>query len=59
MACPYVAGVAALYISVHAGRKVHGKGFANTLAKRLISSGTSLPRSDGTATNYGYTASVA
>ncbi|KAL5317596.1 hypothetical protein ACEPPN_014692 [Leptodophora sp. 'Broadleaf-Isolate-01'] len=59
MACPYVAGVAALYISAHGGRKVHGKGFAKSLAKRLISSGTSLPWSDGTATNYGYTASVA
>ncbi|PVH88760.1 subtilase [Cadophora sp. DSE1049] len=59
MACPYVAGVAALYIGAHGGRNVHGKSFANTLAKRLISSGTSLPWSDGTATNYGYTASVA
>lgn len=59
MACPYVAGVAALYIGAHGGRKVHGKGFANSLAKRLIASGTSLPWSDGTATNYGYTASVA
>jgi len=59
MACPYVAGVAALYISTHGGRSVHGKSFAKSLAKKLISSGTSLPWSDGTATNYGYTASVA
>ncbi|KAJ0108571.1 hypothetical protein J7T55_015005 [Diaporthe amygdali] len=59
MATPYVAGVAALYISVHGGRSVHGKGFARTLHQRIIASGTSLPWSDGTATDYGFAAPVA
>ncbi|KAH7336342.1 subtilase [Rhexocercosporidium sp. MPI-PUGE-AT-0058] len=59
MACPYVAGVAALYISAHGGRKVHGNSFAKFLSKRLISSGASLPWSNGTDTVFGYTASVA
>ncbi|KAL2283510.1 hypothetical protein FJTKL_09840 [Diaporthe vaccinii] len=59
MATPYVAGVAALYISVHGGRAVHGKNFARTLHQRIIASGTSLPWSDGTATDYGFAASVA
>ncbi|GKT82230.1 subtilisin-like protease [Colletotrichum tofieldiae] len=43
MATPYVAGVAALYISKHGGRGVHGKDFAKDLAMRIISSGASLP----------------
>ncbi|KAF4880128.1 Subtilisin DY [Colletotrichum siamense] len=43
MAGPYVAGVAALYISKHGGRDVHGKGFAKDLAMRVVSSGASLP----------------
>ncbi|GKT50493.1 subtilisin NAT [Colletotrichum spaethianum] len=43
MATPYVAGVAALYISQHGGRGVHGKDFAKDLAMRIISSGASLP----------------
>ncbi|KZL83276.1 serin endopeptidase [Colletotrichum incanum] len=59
MATPYVAGVAALYISAHGGRSVHGKGFAKTLQQKIIASGTSLPWSDGTATDYGFSASVA
>lgn len=59
MACPYVAGVAALWISVHGGRDVNGKGFAKELHQRIISSGTALPWSDGTATVYGFSAPVA
>ncbi|KZL77857.1 serin endopeptidase (subtilase) [Colletotrichum tofieldiae] len=59
MATPYVAGVAALYISAHGGRSVHGKGFAKALHQKIIASGTSLPWSDGTATDYGFSASVA
>ncbi|KAK6587094.1 hypothetical protein PZA11_000384 [Diplocarpon coronariae] len=59
MACPYVAGVAALYISVHGGRSVHGKRFAKSLHNRIIASGKALPWSDGTETNFGYAASVA
>ncbi|EXF86199.1 subtilase [Colletotrichum fioriniae PJ7] len=56
MACPYVAGVAALYISEKGGRSVQGKGFARALSRRIISSGYALPWSDGTATDYGYSA---
>ncbi|KAH7310733.1 subtilase [Stachybotrys elegans] len=41
MATPYVAGVVALYISVHGGRSVHGKDFAKQVMKRVISSGVS------------------
>nr|XP_036587162.1 Minor extracellular protease vpr 7 [Colletotrichum truncatum]KAF6797893.1 Minor extracellular protease vpr 7 [Colletotrichum truncatum] len=47
MACPYVAGVAALYIGAHGGRNVHGPGFAKTLARRIISSGNTLKWWDG------------
>jgi hypothetical protein len=36
-----------------------GKGFAKKLHRRIISSGTALPWSDGTATDYGFTSSVA
>ncbi|TDZ38013.1 Subtilisin E [Colletotrichum spinosum] len=43
MATPYIAGVAALYISQHGGRRVHGKEFAKDLAMRIISTGSSLP----------------
>ncbi|KAF6833225.1 Subtilisin NAT [Colletotrichum musicola] len=43
MATPYVAGVAALYISKHGGRAVHGKGFAKDLAMRIVSTAGSLP----------------
>ncbi|KXH27592.1 subtilase [Colletotrichum salicis] len=43
MATPYIAGVAALYISKHGGRGVHGKRFARELSMRIISTGASLP----------------
>lgn len=43
MATPYIAGVAALYISKHGGRAVHGKEFARDLNMRMISTGESLP----------------
>ncbi|KAL9484180.1 hypothetical protein ACSS6W_002969 [Trichoderma asperelloides] len=42
MAAPYIAGVAALYISKHGGRELHGPGFAKMLANRVISSGISI-----------------
>lgn len=58
MACPYVAGVAALYISAHGGRDVQGKGFARALSRRIISSGTPLPWTDSVGANYDYSASV-
>jgi hypothetical protein len=53
MACPYVAGVAALWIGQHGGRSVHGKGWAKELHQRIVSSGTTLPWSDGTPKNFG------
>ncbi|KAJ5012814.1 Minor extracellular protease vpr [Colletotrichum sp. SAR 10_99] len=54
MACPYVAGVAALYISAHGGRSVHGAGFAKTLANRIIASGRAVPWSVGTTRDFGF-----
>ncbi|KAL2210880.1 subtilase [Sarocladium strictum] len=59
MACPYIAGVAALWISVHGGRDKLGVGFAKELGQRIVSSGKAVPWSDGTATNFGYSAPVA
>lgn len=43
MATPYLAGVAALYISAHGGRRTHGPGFARSLGRRLVASAESLP----------------
>ncbi|KAH6695516.1 putative minor extracellular protease vpr [Plectosphaerella plurivora] len=43
MAAPYVAGVAALYVSKHGGRKQHGEGFGVALTARILSSGNTLP----------------
>ncbi|KAH7349710.1 serine endopeptidase [Plectosphaerella cucumerina] len=59
MACPYVAGVAALWIGAHGGRHVHGKGFAKQLRQRIISSGTSVPWTDGSSVNNDFVAPVA
>jgi hypothetical protein len=59
MACPYVAGVAALWIGVHGGRHVHGKGFAKQLRQRIISSGTSVSWTDGFSVNNDFVAPVA
>ncbi|GAB1318644.1 hypothetical protein MFIFM68171_08854 [Madurella fahalii] len=39
MAAPYIAGVAALYISKHGGRSVHGPGVAKLVMDRIRSSG--------------------
>ncbi|KAK4183800.1 subtilisin-like serine protease [Podospora australis] len=43
MACPYVAGIAALYIGKHGGRSVHGPGFGKKLSDIIISSGAAVP----------------
>ncbi|KAK1997651.1 serine endopeptidase, partial [Colletotrichum falcatum] len=63
MSTPYVAGVAALYISKHGGRSVHGKDFAKNLSRRIISSGESLPwqtlEPQGLPTDFGFFAPVA
>lgn len=59
MACPYIAGIAALYIGHHGGRATHGRGFARALAMRIMSSGRALKWSDGvTRDDYGYWAPV-
>ncbi|KZL64377.1 minor extracellular protease vpr [Colletotrichum incanum] len=54
MACPYVAGVAALYISAHGGRSTHGAGFAKALHARIVASGRAIPWSDGTTKDFGF-----
>ncbi|RMJ15865.1 hypothetical protein CDV36_004442 [Fusarium kuroshium] len=61
MACPYVAGIAALYISKHGGRSTHGPDFAKNLAMRIISSGEAVKWHDGTSDSpdYDFMASVA
>lgn len=59
MATPYIAGVAALYISYYGGRTSPNFN-ATDLLKRIIASGQSLPYFDGTTlTDYGMYASVA
>ncbi|KAJ0162991.1 Minor extracellular protease vpr [Colletotrichum tanaceti] len=55
-ATPYIAGIAALYITKHGGRAVHGYDFARTLARRIISSGCVLPWYAGTGITYRHTA---
>uniref|UniRef100_A0A0B7KAZ1 Peptidase S8/S53 domain-containing protein n=2 Tax=Bionectria ochroleuca TaxID=29856 RepID=A0A0B7KAZ1_BIOOC len=58
MACPYVAGVAALYIGKYGNRQTLGKGFAYELTRRIISSGTAVSWSDGTSANRAFSAST-
>ncbi|KAH6682326.1 subtilisin-like serine protease [Plectosphaerella plurivora] len=62
MACPYVAGVAALYIGKYGGRETHGADFAKQLTERIISSGKSLPwqifEPQNTPRDFGYIAPV-
>lgn len=43
MATPYIAGVAALYISANGGRSTRGKGFAKELAMSIMATGSPLP----------------
>ncbi|KAK8055112.1 Minor extracellular protease vpr [Apiospora rasikravindrae] len=58
MACPYIAGVAALWVSQFGGRAAHGKGWARALGRRIISSGRPLPWYDGAHTYDNFTAPV-
>jgi len=59
MATPYIAGVAALYLSKKGGREVHSKGLASDLSMRIISSGSSISSSsfEGVV-NDAFTASI-
>jgi subtilisin family serine protease len=45
MATPYIAGVAALYLSEKGARELHSKGLASDLSMRIISSGSSISSS--------------
>lgn len=62
MACPYVAGVAALYISKHGGRKVHGSGIAKKIVNAIRASGGAVKwqvaQPSGLPVEYGFWAPV-
>ncbi|KAF2730617.1 minor extracellular protease vpr [Polyplosphaeria fusca] len=49
MATPYIAGIAALYISALGGRKTHGSQFATDFNQRVTAAGQSLSWYNGTA----------
>lgn len=61
MACPYVAGIAALYVSKFGGRSTQGPEWAKRLAMRIIASGEAIPWDDGllTGNTYDFYAPVA
>ncbi|TEA17727.1 Subtilisin DY [Colletotrichum sidae] len=48
MSCPYVAGVAALYIGAFGGRQTRGKGFALDLGRQIVASARDLGYHDFT-----------
>ncbi|GKT51113.1 minor extracellular protease vpr [Colletotrichum spaethianum] len=54
MSCPYVAGIAALYVSKFGGRSVHGPEWAKRLVMRLIASGDAITWDDGQLENNQY-----
>ncbi|KLU86996.1 hypothetical protein MAPG_06002 [Magnaporthiopsis poae ATCC 64411] len=56
MAAPYIAGIAALYISALGGRHKHGPNFALTFNRRVIAAGRSLPWYDGETTSSNFLA---
>ncbi|TPX09905.1 uncharacterized protein E0L32_008927 [Thyridium curvatum] len=62
MACPYVAGVAALYVGKYGGRSVHGPAAARMVADRIRSSGAAIPwqveQPAGLPVDYGFWAPV-
>ncbi|KAL0942868.1 serine endopeptidase [Colletotrichum truncatum] len=47
MATPYVAGIAALYISKYGGRWIHGPEFGKRLAAKIMVSGQAIKWNDG------------
>jgi hypothetical protein len=54
MATPYISGVAALYISKHGGRSVHGRGFARQLQNRIMNTGKTVEYTDATGKDFGF-----
>ncbi|KAI9167906.1 serine endopeptidase [Paramyrothecium foliicola] len=60
MSCPYIAGVAALYVGKYGGRATQGPSWAKTLAMKIIASGDALPWDDGllSGTTYDFFAPV-
>ncbi|KAI1259503.1 hypothetical protein F5Y18DRAFT_295746 [Xylariaceae sp. FL1019] len=58
MACPYVAGVAALWVGQYGGRATQEKGWARALGRRIISSGQTLPWWNGASTEGDFIAPV-
>ncbi|KAK7974455.1 hypothetical protein PG989_016303 [Apiospora arundinis] len=56
MSTPYIAGIAALYISVFGGRKERGAEATKDFHRRVIASGSSLPWTDKTSTNPAFVA---
>ncbi|KAK4198646.1 subtilisin-like serine protease [Triangularia verruculosa] len=62
MACPYIAGIAALYIGKFGGRAVHGPELGKRLFNRIVSSGASVPwqinQPTGLPIDYGFWAPV-
>ncbi|KAK7973165.1 minor extracellular protease vpr [Apiospora saccharicola] len=51
MSTPYIAGIAALYVSVFGGRKERGAEVSKDFHRRVVASGSSMPWTDKTATN--------
>jgi subtilisin family serine protease len=58
MACPYVAGVAALWVGKNGGRKAHSKDWARSLSRRIISSGQAIPWYHAGTVDRNFTAPV-
>lgn len=51
MSTPYIAGIAALYVSVFGGRRERGAEVSKDFHRRVVASGSSLPWTDKTTTN--------
>ncbi|KLU92474.1 minor extracellular protease vpr [Magnaporthiopsis poae ATCC 64411] len=54
MATPYIAGVAALYISKFGGRSVHGRGFARELQARIMNTGRTVEFTNSKNQDFGF-----
>ncbi|KAI9164076.1 minor extracellular protease vpr [Paramyrothecium foliicola] len=54
MATPYISGIAALYISKHGGRSVHGRGFARQLQTRIMNTAKTVEYTDTSGKDFGF-----